>query len=504
MAEGRLCGSCGGEIDADARFCRHCGAEQSAVSASPAASPPPPEQPTQTLPRSSAADRVEQTAPGADDFAAALLSQLSTPAVVATLIAGAATAAVTVVAGLLVAVATTASSIIGGVEASVVDEAMLQACALVGAAFSASGGDADIAQGLGVSFDIQTMPVVGLAVPIGAMALAVRRLLPRTADLPLFPRVGFAFASALPFALLMIIPATIAQAEDDGVTFTPDVGAVFGLSLLFGAIGAAIGARELVGQAVSQTIPRIGVLLRPVADAARALVIAIALASVVMTGLVFVQTLRDAGDVKSDRSTVGAAVENSLYAVEHGVHGVELGTFARFDLTNLARAGVLLADEEAFESDGDDEAIGLFLALPVEKADELVNVDQDEMEATYRIFDYENAMPSWAFILWVVILIPIPFLLALYAGFSTARTARAEGPAQAALWGALAGPVWAVALVLLNALVKGTELITVFGHADGDSVLGWTFLVATVAAALGGLLATRSESAPPPPTPAPR
>lgn len=498
MAEGRLCDSCGGEINADARFCRHCGAEQG-TGARPAATPqPPPSSEPLPVRGPSRADAGEQSATGADDFAAALVSQLNTPAVAATLTAGAATAVATVAGGLLVAVVTTASSIIGGVDASVVDEAMLQACALVGASFSASGGDADIAQELGVSFDIQTMPVVGLAIPIGAMALAVRRLLPRTVDLPLFQRLGFALASVLPFALLMIIPATIAEAEDDGVMFTPDVGAVFGLSLLFGVIGAAIGARELVSETVVQAIPRIAVLLRPVADALRALVIALALASVVMTGLVFVQTLRDAGDVRGDRSTVGAAVENSLYAVEHGVHGVQLPMFATFDLTDLARASALLADEEAFESD-DDDSVGIFLALPVEKVDELINIDRDKQEATYRIFDYENAMPSWAFILWVVILIPIPVLLALYAGFSMARTARAQGPAQAALWGAATGPVWAVALVLLNALIKGTDLFTVFGHADGDSVFGWTLLVATVAGGLGGLLATRSESAPPTP-----
>lgn len=473
MAEGRQCVSCGGEIDADARFCRHCGAAQ-------------------------------QTAPEADDFAAALLGQLSTPAVSAMLIASAATAAVTVVAGLLVAVATTGSSIIGGMDASILEEALLQACALVGAPFSGSGGDADIAQGFGISLDIQTMPLVGLAIPIAAMALAVRRLLPRTADLTVFQRLGFTLASALPFALLMLIPATIAEADDDGVTLTPDVGAVFGFSLLLGLIGAAIGARELVRQGVDQAMPGLTVLLRPVANALRALLIALALASVVMTGLVFVQTLRDAGDVTGDRSTVGAAIENSLYAVEHGAHGVELGTFATFDLTDLARASVLLADEEGFESDEDD-AIGIFLALPVERVDELINVDRDKQEATYRIFDYENAMPSWAFILWIVILIPIPVLLALYAGFSMARAAGARESARAALWGAAAGPVWALALVLLNVMIKGTDLFTVFGHANGDGVFGWTLLVATVAGGLGGLLATRSESAPatPPPPAAP-
>jgi hypothetical protein len=411
------------------------------------------------------------------------------------LIAGVATAVVTVVTGLVVAVATTASSIIGGLDASLVDEAMLQASALVGASFSGSGDEIDFARALGISFDVQTMPVLGLVIPIGAMALAVHRLLPRTSELPPLQRLGFAVGGALPFALLMIIPATIGEAEDDGVTLAPDVGAVFGLSLLFGVVGALIGARGVLAQVVEQAVPRAPVFLRPAADALRALLIAIALGSVVMTGLVFVQTLRDAGDVVGDRSTVGAAVENSLYAVEHGVHGVELGTFATFDLTNLARAGALFEDEESFESDSD--GAGLFLALPVERVDKLLDIDRKDAEATYRIFDYSDAMPSWAFVLWIVILIPIPVLLALYAGFAMARAAGAQGPAQAALWGAGAGPLWAVALVLLNALAKGTDLFSVFGHADGESVFGWTLLVATVAGALGGLLVARSQPARP-------
>ena len=410
------------------------------------------------------------------------------------LIAGAATAVVTVVAGLLVAVATTASSIIGGFDASIVDEAMLQACALVGASFSASGGEIDFARAVGISFDIQTMPMLGLAIPVGAMAVGVQRLLPRTAALPPLQRLGFAVGGALPFALLMIIPATIAEAEDDGVTFSPDVGAVFGLSLLIGIVGALIGARHVLGQVVVQTFPQAGGFFRPVANALRALLLAVALGSIVMTGLVFVQTLRDAGDVVGERSTVGAAVENSLYAVEHGIHGVELGTFATFDLTNLARAGALLEDEEGFESD--NEGAGLFLALPVERVDKLLDIDREDAEATYRIFDYSDAMPSWAFVLWIVILIPIPVLLGLYAGFAVARAAGAQGPAQCALWGALAGPLWAVGLVLLNALAKGTDLFSVFGHADGESVFGWTLLVATVAGALGGLLIARSQPSP--------
>jgi len=113
-------------------------------------------------------------------------------------------------------------------------------------------------------------------------------------------------------------------------------------------------------------------------------------------------------------------------------------------------------------------------------------------------------MPTWAFVLWIVIILPIPILLALYAGFSMARTAGARDPAQGALWGAGAGPIWAIAVVILNALAKGTDLFTVFGHAAGDSVFGWTLLIGAVSGSLGGLLATRSQAAQHAPSPAPQ
>ena len=488
----RVCAACGGEVDAEARFCRHCGAPQGVEERADPVAPPAVAEEPRERPRA-ASGRVEQTAPGADAFAAALVAQLRTPGATAALIAGLGTAVATVIAGLLVAVATPSSSVIGGFEASILKEGMLQACALVGAALSGSGEEVDFARALGISPDIQTMPMLGLAIPIGAMALLVRSQRGRTGELPLPQRMAFALGGAIPFALLMIIPATIGEVESDNVTLAPEVGSVFGLSLVVGLIGAVLGAWGDARDAVGNAVPRGATIIRPAAHALRALVMAIGLASVVMTGLVFVQTLRDAGNAVGERSTGGAAVENSLYLVEHGIHGVELGTFAKFDLSYLARAGALLGEEEDVEDD--EEATGLFLAMPVERANKLLDVDEEEATATYRLFNYSDAMPGWAFVLWIVILIPIPVVLALYAGFAMARSAGARGPAQCALWGAGAGPVWAVTLVLLNAVAKGTDLLSVFGHADGESVFGWTLLVGTVAGALGGLLVARSADA---------
>src|SRR5215212_8509580 len=105
MGEARSCGSCGGEIDTDARFCRHCGAAQTAdppTQQSPPPGPPAAPQHTPPLPGASAADRVEQTAPGADDFAQALAAQLNSPGITGAAIAGVATALITVIAGFLV------------------------------------------------------------------------------------------------------------------------------------------------------------------------------------------------------------------------------------------------------------------------------------------------------------------------------------------------------------------------------------------------------------------
>ena len=51
---------------------------------------------------------------------------------------------------------------------------------------------------------------------------------------------------------------------------------------------------------------------------------------------------------------------------------------------------------------------------------------------------------------------------------SSPASARAGSPLLGAAWGALVGPVWAIALAILNALLQDT----LFGHAQGESVFG--------------------------------
>jgi hypothetical protein len=172
--------------------------------------------------------------------------------------------------------------------------------------------------------------------------------------------------------------------------------------------------------------------------------------------------------------------------VEHGVHGVQLGTLASFELPGIFEFGL---DEEAFAED-DGPTAGLFLALPAQSVRAVVGNDPDQ---GYRIFDYSDSMQTYTFIPLLVVLIGIPVLLALYAGFAAARAARASGRAAAVLWGALTGPVWALSMLILGAIAKGTDLVSVFGYANGGSAFGWSLLFGAVAGALGGLLASTAS-----------
>ena len=79
----------------------------------------------------------------------------------------------------------------------------------------------------------------------------------------------------------------------------------------------------------------------------------------------------------------------------------------------------------------------------------------------------------------LVVLIGIPLAAALYAGFVVARERAAASPVLGAAWGALVGPVWAIALAMVNGLLQDT----LFGHAQGESVFG---IVLVFGALIGG------------------
>jgi hypothetical protein len=481
---GRECVACGGAVATDARFCRHCGAEQL----------PPTQQvadaaPAHVADTPTAQDTDVRSGLRADDFAAALTAQIKTPAVMGAVAAGAAAFVLMLIAGFLVAVATTSSSFIGGFDdASLVKEWLIQTCALVGAPLETSGGAT-----FGLDFSFQTMPTLGVAVPIAAMAFAVRRFqVPRVNDARAGQQLLLAIAAVVPFALLMLIPALTGDFTSDGTTLKPAAGAVFGLSLLWGAVGALIAVRSAIGVALSdlgEQGERIRVVARPFGAILRALGVALLAGAVVVSSAVLVQTFSEK-NVRADRAVGGAAAENTLYAVEHGVHGLQLGTLTAFELPQIAAFG--LDDEDGFGEDGGLNA-GVLMPLPAQSARAIVGDDEQD---GYRIFDYSDAMQAYTFVPLLILLIAIPVVTALYAGFSAARATDASTQPVAVAWGALTGPVWALTMVLLNAITKGTDLISLFGHADGGSTFGWSLLFGVVFGALGGLLASVSSSRP--------
>ena len=108
---------------------------------------------------------------------------------------------------------------------------------------------------------------------------------------------------------------------------------------------------------------------------------------------------------------------------------------------------------------------------------------------SYRLFDYRHGTPAIVFVLLLVVLVALPLATALYAGFLVARERAAPTPKLGAAWGALVGPVWAIALSLANSLLQDT----LFGYAQGESVFGIALVIGALVGALGGFLASGSR-----------
>ena len=98
----------------------------------------------------------------------------------------------------------------------------------------------------------------------------------------------------------------------------------------------------------------------------------------------------------------------------------------------------------------------------------------------------------------LVLLVGLPVCGALFGGFTVARERRATSPALAAAWGALVGPVWAITLALVNALLQDT----LYGHAQGESVFGIVLVFGSLVGAAGGYLAAGPNRADDPSPPA--
>jgi hypothetical protein len=373
-------------------------------------------------------------------------------------------------------------------EAGFVSRVCLMAAQVVGAsAVWAEGND---------EASIQTLPLVLPVLFVVLVALLTRAQARRLSGIRPLARLLWGAATAIPLAILMGIVGVIGKTEFVGVDIKVPMGGVIGIAMLWGVLGGLGGAwwgldeeerRELVPQRISR-------FLAPAFIAARTLLVGLAFLAVVLTAVVVVQTVREAGDTVSpaelaeelERSVPQAAVENALYAAEHGIHGFALGTLAEFKEPDPHELFALPVGEGS-----------LSLPVPVTKASEVVR------EGDYRLMDYDDALPGWLFACALIALIAVPVLLSIYAGYVAARAAAARGSTlHGAILGAIVGPVWAVMMVVLSALASKTDDYPLWGIAEGGSVFGLSLLFGLAGGALGGLLASQGPApASPAPTP---
>lgn len=501
MSDIVYCGACGERIEPSARFCSACGAAapapaEPAAASAPVASAPaqtatvgetptatitaPPALPEQRQPLPAApgapAGRLDQLGPGASDFAGLLGRFLRSPGVMTATLTAAIGAAVQFVFGLLVAIVFSVdSSIVGGSlgfdedggHASVVTRGFRQMLATLLVPFDATDFGA-----------FRPAPALFVLVPLVTIAVAMSRQASRLRHLPVRERLLWGALTGVPFALLMMIPLLMSG------FMAPSFGWTVLASLAWGGLAGAAGACWAVRRDAPETLhglipPRAAAAAASVRALLRPLALLLAVTTLIGTSVWVAQTLRGVGDLRDDRSTIGATLEHALYAVGHGIHYAELGALTSFELPASGTSGGL--------------------AIPVTKVAKLAGVsdaselvDTDAATGTYRVFDYHRPLPAWVFLLLVVPLLALPALTALYAGFALARLRAAPTPLHGAAWGALVGPVWALTMVLLSTLLASNPWFggQLFGAPQGESVLATFLLGGAALGALGGLLAT--------------
>ena len=442
-----FCGSCGIEILATAKFCRGCGADQNAFADD---APPPPAPPSEPAPQQGwTAPQSPGQAPGAgafgrgaSDFAAEVAGQVQTPGVLAALLSGAIAAGACLAAGILLAVAMPTSSVIGFgfADVGLVSEILGQTVGLLLVTFG----------GIQFSGVGRYMPLTLVAVPLLGSAVGAVTQAGRTAGLAPWARVGWGAATGLPLAFVMTVLALSAGSPD------PSVGGAFILALLWGSIGGAVGAAWVVrrqspgGLALPSQVPQpVRKAGTGIVAAGGPLLVAVALTAVIGAFVSIVQAIRVGGD--GGYSKLTEIVDSLLFAVDHGVSYLALGLGSSFS------AG--------------PSPIG--------------HVFPGTSEETFRIFDFSDPMEPYVFIPLLIALIAIPLMLLLYSGFATARAVKAPNQGLGAAWGLLVGPIWALALVTLNAMTPD-----IAGVPVGDSLFGVTLLAGAALGALGGVMGT--------------
>jgi hypothetical protein len=417
-----------------------------------------------------AAERLEALTPGATELASQLAEQIKTPAVAAALAAGALAAVAVFAIGVVLAVVLSDQSLLGAVDTG---KGVI------------TGGFAQMLNFLQVGYSDHVGklgPALFLVFPIGACALAAASQAKRTQGLTPATRLASGAGVGLVFGLLMLIPALAAGGLGGGQsTVDPDVLSAVLLGILWGAVGGLLGAYyavrgELQPGFLDKLLPATARdVLQTIFVALRPLALALALAAVIGTIAWTAETLLKS-DLREGRSTLVATVDHAAFAVEHGVHWTELGGLAEF------RTG-----DEGVPTSGEG-VTPIEAPVPVADPSEI----KTDTQGQYRVFGFSKAMPAYTFIPLLIFLIGMLLLLALNAGFAVARLRRPRTQWIAAAWGCLVGPIWAISMVILNALVANKDF---FGRAVGDSVFGSFLLGGLVVGAVGGLLSAQSPRA---------
>jgi hypothetical protein len=391
------------------------------------------------------------------------MGHLAVPGVVAAGLSALIATAIVLVAALVIALISPDASIIGlvGRDGGIVTETFRQAVNTLLAPV------VDTSPFNGASGRLA--PMIFVAIPIGAMAFATRRQLHRTEGATPTVRIAWAAVAGLPFGLLMLAVAVLGGSSDVA-NISLSAGSAFGLGLLWGVVGAVIGAAAALALEQPAQARRIPRPARSAATAATATMrpLAALLIACAVIGLVgwVVQVGADVDNIRAGRSTATALIEEALYAGEHGVHLAALGVGARFT---------------------SDAPGALGLPFPVAKANEVPGRD-----GGLRIFSYSDAMPAYVLLPAIVVLMGMVILAMLYAGFAAARAVGASTPVLGATWGAIAGPAWAIAMSILVSLAGGLF----HGDADGGSVFGVFLLFDALLGAGGGVLSVTGAPAP--------
>jgi len=492
------CLNCGHGLPDGARFCPSCGTPrarpqaETVVDVPAPAEPPariepaPPSPPTERVepaPPPPPTERIEPAPPppsppppgdrpAADpaELARRLGAQLRRPLVAASLAGGALAAVACVLFGLLVGVIFPArDSLIGtlGNGAGFFREGLRHAVGFLQVPFD--NFPLPTARGT-VSVTRRVAPLVWLLVPVGAVAAVVTVVFARLRGVSVRGRLIAAAGIVVTFAMLMLLCALSAGDTD------PDAGLTVLAALGWGALGAAIAARRTGMTPGRRPSPA----LRPVLAAARAalrpLGLLLLVCGVLGTGAWIVKVLTD----QDAKATGRDVAEVSLFAVDHSVHFAELGALVPFAANPRAA-----------------QVIGL--PAPARGAGEV------SPGKPFRIFAYDDGLPSAVFIAGVIVLLALPLLFALYAGFAAAGAAAAAGAGAPGprwlpvAWGAVVGPVWGLVMAVLDGLASNslsisggdgtTAVLHIFGTAQGAGALALFLLVGTVLGALGGLLA---------------